>query len=160
MPRRARQLQRNCNPAHATVHEYRRCATASLARDDCGAGFLELQVRHRDFDWAVAERQAKCGTEPVTALNWIRYHSPQHRNAGAVMERTPKHPCAALRRICRTIADYWSFEKASIRLWLFPPRETPEDRAIREEGERLRRAFPAIDFDHPGARVWRPSDDA
>ena len=58
------------------------------------------------------------------------------------------------------IADYGSFEKASIRLWLFPPRETPEDRAIREEGERLRRAFPAIDFDHPGARVWRPSDDA
>jgi hypothetical protein len=76
------------------------------------------------------------------------------------MERTPKQPCAALRRIYRTIADYWSFEKASIRLWLFPPRETPEDRAIREEGERLRRAVPDIDFDHPGARVWRPSDDA
>jgi hypothetical protein len=30
-----------------------------------------------------------------------------------------------------------------------PPPETPVDRAIREEGERLRRAFPAIDFDHP-----------
>jgi len=56
----------NCNEtviAHATVHEYRRCATASLARDDCGAAFLELQVRHRDFESAVAERQAKCGTD-------------------------------------------------------------------------------------------------
>jgi hypothetical protein len=35
----------------------------SLARDDCGAAFLELQVRHRDFESAVAERQAKCGTD-------------------------------------------------------------------------------------------------
>jgi hypothetical protein len=63
MPRRARQLQPNCNPAHATVHKYRWCATASLARDNCGAEFLELQVRHRDFESAVAERQAKCGTD-------------------------------------------------------------------------------------------------
>ena len=61
--RAARRLQRTCNPAHAMVHEYRRCANASLARDDCGAGFLELQVRHRDFESAVAERQAKCGTD-------------------------------------------------------------------------------------------------
>ena len=34
---------------------------------------------------------------------------------------------------------------------LFPARETPIDRAIREEGERLRKAFPEIDFDHPRA---------
>ena len=34
--------------------------------------------------------------------------------------------------------------------WLAgPPRETPTDRAIREEGERFREAFPEIDFDHP-----------
>jgi hypothetical protein len=33
---------------------------------------------------------------------------------------------------------------------LHPPQETPVDQAIREEGERLRKAFPAIDFDHPG----------
>jgi hypothetical protein len=64
-----------------------------------------------------------------------------------------------MRDIWRAIADRWSFEVASIRLWLFPLPETPEDRAIREEGERVRRAFPRIDFDHPGARVWRPSDD-
>ena len=65
----------------------------------------------------------------------------------------------AVRDAWRAIADRWSFEVTSIRLWLFPTLETPEDRAIREEGERLRRAFPAVDFDHPGARVWRPSDD-
>jgi hypothetical protein len=42
------------------------------------------------------------------------------------------------------------------RLWLLdrlaPMPETPVDRAIREEGERLRRAFPTIDFDNPGSR--------
>ena len=37
----------------------------------------------------------------------------------------------------------------------FPPQETPVDRAIREEGERLRKAFPTIDFDHPGPRRSR-----
>jgi hypothetical protein len=37
-------------------------------------------------------------------------------------------------------------------IWLCLPRETPVDRAIREEGERLRRAFPTIDFDNPGSR--------
>jgi hypothetical protein len=40
------------------------------------------------------------------------------------------------------------------RLWVldrfFPLEETPVDRAIREEGERLRKAFRAIDFDNPG----------
>jgi len=34
--------------------------------------------------------------------------------------------------------------------------ETPEDQAVREEGERIRRAFPSIDFDHPGARTIPP----
>ena len=42
--------------------------------------------------------------------------------------------------------------------WLAPLPETPVDRAIREEGERLRRAFPTIDFDHPGPRRSRSSD--
>jgi hypothetical protein len=42
--------------------------------------------------------------------------------------------------------------------WLAPQRETPVDRAIREEGERLRRAFPVIDFDNPGPRRSRSSD--
>jgi hypothetical protein len=45
---------------HAAVREYSQCATASLARDDCGAEFIELQVTHRDFENAVAERAAKC----------------------------------------------------------------------------------------------------
>jgi len=52
-----------------------------------------------------------------------------------------------------------SFERASIGIWLFLPAETPEDRAIREEGERLRKAFPSIDFDHPGARTISPDDE-
>jgi len=31
--------------------------------------------------------------------------------------------------------------------------ETPVDRAIREEGERLRKAFPTIEFDDPRPRT-------
>jgi hypothetical protein len=48
------------------------------------------------------------------------------------------------------------------RLWvvdqLFPPEETPVDRAIREEAERLPRAFPNIDFDNSGPRGSRSSN--
>jgi hypothetical protein len=42
--------------------------------------------------------------------------------------------------------------RSAVLDWLHPLQETPVDRAIREEGERLRKAFPAIDFDHPGPR--------
>ena len=34
---------------HAAARDYERCLTASLARDDCGAEFIELQVTHRDL---------------------------------------------------------------------------------------------------------------
>jgi hypothetical protein len=43
----------------------------------------------------------------------------------------------------------------TIEGWLARTPETPVDRAIREEGERLRNAFPRIDFNHPGARKVR-----
>jgi hypothetical protein len=33
-----------------------------------------------------------------------------------------------------------------------PPPETPTDRAIREDGERLRKAFPKVDFGDPTPR--------
>jgi hypothetical protein len=35
----------------------------------------------------------------------------------------------------------------TIEGWLDRAPETPEDRAIREEGERLKKAFPRTDFD-------------
>jgi hypothetical protein len=48
-------------------------------------------------------------------------------------------------------------KRAASRLRRTP--ETPADRAIREEGERIRRVFPSIDFDRPGSRqVYRPDD--
>lgn len=56
----------------------------------------------------------------------------------------------ALPRFWRALADWWSFHMGTIEGWLCPTEETPEDRAIREEGERIRKAFPWIDFDHPG----------
>jgi hypothetical protein len=51
-----------------------------------------------------------------------------------------------------TLARLWVLDR------LAPMPETPVDRAIREEGERLRKAFPAIDFDNPGLRRSRSSD--
>ena len=42
-----------------------------------------------------------------------------------------------------------------VRLWVVldllagPTPEAPTDRAVREKGERLRAAFPTVDFDHP-----------
>jgi hypothetical protein len=39
-----------------------------------------------------------------------------------------------------------------------PAPETPVDRAIREEGEGLRRAFPTIDFDDPRPRSIPPRE--
>ncbi len=48
-------------------------------------------------------------------------------------------------------ADYLlTLPRLSVLDWVAgPPAETPTDRAIREQGERLRAAFPEIDFDHP-----------
>jgi hypothetical protein len=45
----------------------------------------------------------------------------------------------------------------TVSIWLNTPRETPVDRATREDGERLRKAFPKIDFDNPGSRRSRSS---
>ena len=53
-------------------------------------------------------------------------------------------------------ADYLlTRARLSVLDWLSPLPETPTDRAIREEGERLRKVFPTIDFDNPGARLFR-----
>jgi hypothetical protein len=62
-----------------------------------------------------------------------------------------------LRRLWRGIADWWSFQMGTVGGWLYPTPETPEDRKIRLEGERIRKAFPSIDFDHLGARK-KPSE--
>ena len=51
-----------------------------------------------------------------------------------------------LHRLWCTITDEWAFGVASLWIWLCPPPETPVDRAIRERGEQIRDAFPAIDF--------------
>jgi hypothetical protein len=63
-PERCREAAHRYNQAVIAVHEgireYRRCLQASLARDDCGAEFIELQVTHREFEAAVDERQLKC----------------------------------------------------------------------------------------------------
>jgi hypothetical protein len=65
-------------------------------------------------------------------------------------------PCKVAYRLWRTVADWWSFQMGTIEGWLDRSPETPEDREIRKEGERIRRAFPGIDFDHPGARRVPP----
>ena len=63
-------------------------------------------------------------------------------------------------RLWRTIADWWSFQMGTLEWWLFPRPESPEEEAIRLEGERIRKAFPHIDFDRPkGSRLkYRPNE--
>jgi hypothetical protein len=50
----------------------------------------------------------------------------------------------------RAVLDYAEYLLTLARLvvldWLYPAQETPVDRAIREQGERLRRAFPRKRF--------------
>jgi hypothetical protein len=56
------------------------------------------------------------------------------------MARDPApHDLAAQHLACDR--RWFSFQVGSIELWLFRPPETDENRAIREEGERLRRNF-------------------
>ena len=66
-----------------------------------------------------------------------------------------------IRRWLSAVIDRTDYLLTAARLWvldrLAPMPETPIGRAIREEGERLRRAFPAIDFDNPGPRRSRAS---
>jgi hypothetical protein len=53
-------------------------------------------------------------------------------------------------------ADYLlTLARLTVLDWPARPRKTAVDRAIREEGKRLRKAFPTIDFDHPGRRASR-----
>ena len=59
-------------------------------------------------------------------------------------------------RLWRALADWWSFQMGTVAGCFDRTPETPEDQAVREEGERIRRAFPSIDFDHPGARTIPP----
>ena len=61
-----------------------------------------------------------------------------------------------LRLLWSAFADWRSSQMGTIEGWLDRKPETPEDRAIREEGERLRKACPSIDFGHPGARKIPP----
>jgi hypothetical protein len=69
------------------------------------------------------------------------------------------------RRLWAELLDHADYLLTLMRLTVLdwfagPPPETATDRAIREEGERLRKAFPQIDFDHPNPRrraaeAWR-----
>jgi len=71
----------------------------------------------------------------------------------------PHYPAAMndsrFSRVWRAIADEWSFQMGTIGCWLERTPETPEDQAIRLEGERIRRAFPWIDLLYPGASQTR-----
>jgi hypothetical protein len=62
-------------------------------------------------------------------------------------------------RLWHAFADWWSFQMGTIEGWFDRTPESPEDRAIREEGERIRKAFPSIDLDHPGAPTSRAKPD-
>ena len=58
----------------------------------------------------------------------------------------------------RAVADWWSFQRGTVEHWWHGNEpEAPLDQYIRIGGERIRRAFPTFDFDHPGAAI-RPAE--
>ncbi len=81
--------------------------------------------------------------------------------AGAGALSADRMIAAALRWLFWLLVYTMSYWLTTARLWLLdrwlgPFPETPTDRAIREEGERLRKAFPQIDFDDPRPRTIPP----
>jgi hypothetical protein len=64
-----------------------------------------------------------------------------------------------LRRLCAELLDRADdlllLARRCVVAWLAPVPETPTDGAIREEGERLRKAFPEIDFDLSEVKAGR-----
>ena len=66
---------------------------------------------------------------------------------------------SSLHRLWRAIMDWWSFQSGTIEGWFDRTPETPEDRAIREAGKRIRKAFPSIDFNRPGARSRKSEEE-
>ena len=65
---------------------------------------------------------------------------------------------SVIRSPWRRVLDEWSFWLATLSPRFRALPETDVDCAIRERGERLRKAFPETGFDHPGARQARPPD--
>jgi hypothetical protein len=63
-----------------------------------------------------------------------------------------------LRRFGYALADWWFFQMGTVSGWLHPPPATSLDRAIREEGERLRKAFPFLDERTAGLKAARRQD--
>jgi hypothetical protein len=65
------------------------------------------------------------------------------------MKSSPRSSAAAIGRWLAAVVDRADFLLTLARLWVLdrvaPMPETPADRAIREDGERLRKAFPWLD---------------
>ena len=59
---------------HAAIHDYERCMTASLARDDCGPEHLALQVSNGIFEAAVDERRERAVREEHGRRNRATWH--------------------------------------------------------------------------------------
>ena len=108
-----------------------------LARQYCNEAAIFQNIRYPTL-WACPvrgspDRAAALAIRPVAC-----YHVHMNDNR--------------LHRLWRAFADWWFFQMGTIEGWFDRP-ETPEARAIREEGEWLRKAFPGIDLDQPGART-------
>lgn len=80
-------------------------------------------------------------------------------NLRAAARRSPNATNGARHRFWRTVADWWSFQMATVECWLDRRPESPETRAIRLEGERIRKAFPTFDFDRPSGTQLKSKSD-
>jgi hypothetical protein len=85
---------------------------------------------------------------------WARDQAGDRSAAGAGIGHAKLKPrrASVVREAWDCLLDFAIATWLGVLDPLAPLPETPVDRAIREEGERLRKAFPTIDFDHPGSR--------
>ena len=102
-------------------------------------------------------------TRPETLLTLSGIASPRSATYQRAAGPIPAH---AMKTIGRLLSAAVALPNVpvdpahlSVLDWLWPPPITPVDRAIRKEGEPLRRAFPNIDFYNPGPRCSRSSGE-
>jgi hypothetical protein len=95
---------------------------------------------------------------PFDGVDEVDIDAVENLPATPALRRSAVEGYEMFRRFCAELLDRADYLLTRARLRLLdwatgPAPETPTDRAIREQGERLRSVFPQVDFDDPSRHV-------